>query len=161
MRIEIGVALLASAVMHAGLLVAVPGSTVSHPAAPWPAADTRVLIADIAIAPEPVASQSDEPSDAAPVTQLSTALSRSTGRPLPTAIVASPLEPAQHFYPPEAVARGIEGEALLMLRLNSYGEVVDARIARSSGHSILDEAALQAIRSTPRFAGGARELLFP
>ena len=56
---------------------------------------------------------------------------------------------------------GLEGETILMLRYGADGALIDARIAKSSGHAILDEAALRAIRSTPRIDGGAREVLFP
>ena len=66
-----------------------------------------------------------------------------------------------HFYPPEAVARGIEGETILILRYAADGRLLDARVARSSGHAILDQAALRAVRATPRITDGPREVLFP
>ena len=65
------------------------------------------------------------------------------------------------FYPPEAIEQGLEGETIVMLRIGDNGRLANAQIARSSGHVILDEAALRAIRSTLRFSPGFREILFP
>lgn len=65
------------------------------------------------------------------------------------------------FYPPEAIARGIEGETILLLRYNPDGTLRDAKIARSSGYAILDQAALRAVRAAPRAPDGPREVLFP
>ena len=69
----------------------------------------------------------------------------------------------QHvFYPPEAVARGIEGEVRLLVRLDADGRVSEARIAASSGHAILDDAALRAAYAAGRLGGeGVRELILP
>lgn len=50
------------------------------------------------------------------------------------------------FYPEEAIQQGLEGEALVLLLLNEQGQVVAARIEESSGHAMLDDAALRAVR---------------
>ena len=71
------------------------------------------------------------------------------------------MENSMQFYPPEAIARGIEGETILLLRYNPDGTLRDAKIARSSGYAILDQAALRAVRATPRAPEGQREVLFP
>jgi protein TonB len=66
------------------------------------------------------------------------------------------------FYPPEAVARGLEGEVRLLLTLDGDGAIRDAQVAAGSGHEILDEAAVKAayaIGSLPD--AGAREVLLP
>ena len=66
------------------------------------------------------------------------------------------------FYPPEAVAQGLEGEVKLRLLLDLAGRVIEAAIMSGSGHRILDQAALDAARQIGRIdAGGARELLLP
>jgi protein TonB len=65
------------------------------------------------------------------------------------------------FYPPEAVARGIEGEVVLLLMLSDSGELVSASIARSSGHVLLDQAALDAARHIGPLPGNPRQTLFP
>ena len=51
------------------------------------------------------------------------------------------------FYPADAIARGLEGEALVLLIIDENGKVSAARLEQGSGHRILDEAALRAVRS--------------
>ena len=66
------------------------------------------------------------------------------------------------FYPTEAIAQGLEGEALVLLIINENGEVSAARIEQGSGHRILDEAALRAVRSLRSLpAETPRETLLP
>ncbi len=65
-------------------------------------------------------------------------------------------------YPPEAIERGLEGEALVLLFLDRSGNAIAARLESSSGHALLDEAALRAartLRSLP--ASAPREVLLP
>lgn len=50
------------------------------------------------------------------------------------------------FYPPEAVRRGLEGEVVVLLELDATGRIVAASVASSSGHAILDHAAVAAAR---------------
>lgn len=70
---------------------------------------------------------------------------------------------AQHlYYPPEAVARGIEGEVRLRITLTEDGSIADVNIAASSGHPILDNAAIKAAYATGRLSGATtRELILP
>jgi protein TonB len=69
---------------------------------------------------------------------------------------------AKHLlYPPEAVARGIEGEVMLLLILDAGSRIASAEIARSSGHAILDDAALKAARSITALPGNPRQTLLP
>ncbi|MBI4987639.1 MAG: energy transducer TonB [Rhodocyclales bacterium] len=66
------------------------------------------------------------------------------------------------FYPPEAVARGLEGEVRLLLTLGRDGTIQDAQVAAGSGHRMLDEAAVRAafaMGSLPE--AGAREVILP
>jgi protein TonB len=66
------------------------------------------------------------------------------------------------FYPVEAIAQGLEGEALVLLIINETGEVSAARVEQGSGHRILDEAALRAVRSLRSLPADApRETLLP
>lgn len=65
------------------------------------------------------------------------------------------------FYPPEAVARGQEGEVILLLVLSDSGQLVSATVARSSGHALLDQAALDAARRIGALPGNPRQTLFP
>lgn len=70
---------------------------------------------------------------------------------------------SQHlFYPPEAVARGIQGEVRLILRLSATGAIEDVAVAASSGHAILDNAAIRAAYAMGQLPGGnGRELILP
>jgi protein TonB len=45
-------------------------------------------------------------------------------------------------YPREAVAAGLQGEVMLYLRIGADGNVSEVRVHKSSGHRLLDEAAL-------------------
>jgi protein TonB len=65
------------------------------------------------------------------------------------------------FYPPEAVSRGLEGNVILLLTLADDGRLLDADVARSSGHALLDQAALDAARRIGRLNGARRQILFP
>jgi protein TonB len=51
------------------------------------------------------------------------------------------------LYPREAIERGLQGEALVLLFLDEAGNAVAARIESSSGHVLLDDAAVRAARS--------------
>ena len=68
----------------------------------------------------------------------------------------------QLFYPPEAIERGLQGETLVLLFLDEAGNAIAARIEASSGHPLLDEAAVRAartLRSLP--ANSPREAIVP
>jgi protein TonB len=65
------------------------------------------------------------------------------------------------FYPPEAIARGLEGEVILLLTLTESGQLAKAEIARSSGHALLDQAALAAAQQLGALPGNTRQTLFP
>lgn len=85
----------------------------------------------------------------------------------PRALQGSSLRRAQSalsehlFYPPEAVTRGLEGEVVLLLVLANNGQLISAEIARSSGHALLDQAALDAARHIGALPGNPRQTLFP
>lgn len=68
----------------------------------------------------------------------------------------------QQFYPPEAVARNIEGEVRLIIKLSDSGAVEDVSVAASSGHAILDNAAVRAAYAMGSLTGvTSRELVLP
>jgi periplasmic protein TonB len=54
-------------------------------------------------------------------------------------------------YPPRARRMGWEGNVLLDFLLLAEGEVRDLRVARTSGHSVLDDAALVAVQRAAPF----------
>ncbi len=58
---------------------------------------------------------------------------------------------ARHLtYPPRARRRGWEGEVLLGLRIDADGRLRDIRLLHSSGHAVLDRAALRALHRVER-----------
>lgn len=66
------------------------------------------------------------------------------------------------FYPPEAVAHGLEGEVRLLLTLDGDGAIRDVQVAASSGHRILDDAAIKAVRLMGSLPDAdVRELILP
>ena len=163
MRPEICVALAASAAFHAGLLLLTPadgsrsaGGPVAE-AAPVITVYLKNALAPGDAAPEPVRLRSARFLAAQPAALLIGRPARAGGGQTRRTRVAD----ARRFYPREAIERGLEGEAIVMLRLGDDGRLIDAEIARSSGHEILDHAALRAVRAALRFKPGSREILLP
>ncbi len=70
---------------------------------------------------------------------------------------------AEHlFYPEEAIAKGLEGEVRLLLSLAPDGTILDIQLASSSGHALLDRAAVDAAKATRRLPNaGVSELILP
>ena len=54
-------------------------------------------------------------------------------------------------YPLQARKRGWEGEVLLGFRIDPDGNFSDVTVLRSSGHSLLDRAAIRALEKTERY----------
>lgn len=72
------------------------------------------------------------------------------------------LDASGQFYPEEAIARGLEGEVLVLIIISEDGQVTAARVEQGSGHRILDDAALRAVRSLRSLPADApREALLP
>lgn len=65
------------------------------------------------------------------------------------------------FYPPPAVSQGLEGEVVLLLTLDTAGRIRALEIAKSSGHALLDQAALDAARHIGALPGNPRQTLLP
>ncbi|MCX7893827.1 MAG: energy transducer TonB [Burkholderiales bacterium] len=67
------------------------------------------------------------------------------------------------FYPPEALRRGLEGEVVILVRLGDGGVILDATVASGSGHVLLDEAAVRAVRRLGRLSPSTanRAILLP
>lgn len=72
------------------------------------------------------------------------------------------LDRQKQFYPAEAIRQGMEGDALILLIIDEQGRVVASRLEQSSGHPLLDEAALRAVRSLQSLPDDApRQTLLP
>ena len=66
------------------------------------------------------------------------------------------------FYPAEAIAQGLEGEVLVLIIIDPAGNVTAARVEQGSGHRILDDAALRAVRALRSLPADApRDALLP
>lgn len=65
------------------------------------------------------------------------------------------------FYPPAAIAQGLEGDVVLLLTLGQDGRIQAVEIAQSAGHPLLDEAAMEAARHIGALPGNPHQTLLP
>ncbi len=149
-------AYVASISLHAALLGGVP-----FVAAP---ADTTPAMIEATLRPPPPAEpllKDTLAEEATPARAAASAPAR--GGMSRKSVAAARRQLAEHvYYPPEAIRLGLEGEVRLLLTLAADGTITDASIAASSGHDLLDQAALRAARALARLAGAdRRELLLP
>lgn len=105
----------------------------------------------------------DTLADAAKPAKTDTAAAAARGAAPRKSVVTARRKLAEHvYYPPEAIRLGLEGEVRLLLTLATDGTITDASLAASSGHELLDQAALRAARAMGRLIGAdRRELLLP
>lgn len=117
-----------------------------------------------------LALETPTPPEAKPVTAISNKQTHAATKPKPTNsksaqqhIRAAQRKLSEHqFYPPAAIALGLEGEVRLLLSLSTEGAILDINIASSSGHPLLDQAALQAVQKMQHIPDtGLREMLLP
>lgn len=151
-------ALLLSLILHAALIIAPTWLAGQARAPKTPSIEARLVPlpegSTLAEAVSTEASTRGSDTD----TPLPTPPQRLRGAKLHRAQVAL----SRHlFYPPEAVARGLEGEVILLLTLTETGQLAKAEIARSSGHAVLDQAALAAAQQLGALPGNTRQTLFP
>lgn len=154
-------ALLLSLFLHAVLIIAPPWRTTQPRPAPEASIDARLV------------SQAQPETTAETVSTTPHQSATSTPLPLtsplksPRKLQGSALRHAQAslsehlYYPPQAIQQGLEGEVILLLQLAEDGRLVSASIARSSGHALLDHAALEAARRINVLPGSPRQSLFP
>lgn len=144
-------ALLISLLGHGLLLL---GGRLRLPSPPPPVMQVELRPAEMP-APEPLLKntlETAEPIKEKPATTPPAKANKGTSTPSakrspPTklSVEAAQRKLAKHlYYPPQAVAAGLEGEVRLLLSLDPTGRITDADIAASSGHAILDQAALRA-----------------
>lgn len=65
------------------------------------------------------------------------------------------------LYPPAAIAQGLEGEAWVRLIFDEHGRVSTVSLVQSSGHALLDRAALRAARRLHAPEATLSELILP
>lgn len=151
-------ALLLSLTLHAALIVTTSWLVPQQRPPLTPSIEARLipLPAPLAMA-EAVSTEAGSTGEAIPrrLAALPRALHGGALRRAQTAL-------SEHlFYPPEAVAQGLEGEVILLLTLAPGGQLVSAAIARGSGHALLDQAALDAAQRIGALPGNPRQTLFP
>lgn len=83
-------------------------------------------------------------------------------RPVPPAAKPTPVigENPPPEYPRRAIRLAIEGRVLIEVAVDAQGKVTGCKVVRSSGHAILDRAALKAVRSW-RFLNGPGVVCVP
>jgi protein TonB len=150
-------ALLLSFALHATLIIGPIWLATKPPPLPPPGIEARLL-------PRPVPEEMAE-AVSTEASSTDTIPPRLDARP--RSLKGASLRRAQAalskhlFYPPQAVAMGLEGEVILLLALTESGQLVSAAVARSSGHALLDQAALDAARNIGALPGNPRQTLFP
>lgn len=167
-RLPLAIAL--SLALHGGLLL--PDAFKRLPAAPSPPALQAIL--HLPPSPEPPAAEAllknTLESETRPEVALAPTVPPIAKKPAakPQSSVKREVQAAQKkieknvFYPPEAVARGIEGEVRLLITLGADGSIDDVNVAASSGHPVLDNAAIKAAYATGKLSGAtSRELILP
>jgi len=160
-------ALLLAAPAWRGKATAQPPMTVSlreAPAAPVPAPPAQEEKVQLQLPAAPAARPAVRPAEpvarpAGPASRQTVSLQRISGE---AARSAGEQLARELLYPPEAIARGLEGEALVLLFLDESGNAVAARLEASSGHALLDDAAVRAARLMRALPASApREVLLP
>jgi protein TonB len=174
--LRFGLSILASLLLHVAVFW--PLNALLKPPVPVPAMMLEAILLEPPVAAEVPEPESTEP-EPPPVEQSATqpvpppASQPAAVPPAPT-ITPKPPEPQvkaanaamdekikQKYYPREAIARGLEGDVVVLLILKPSGEVTGAMVATSSGHPILDEAALTAAWQITSLPAGLRQFLLP
>lgn len=162
---RLALALAASACLHALLLTPAGWLFRQEPLAPLPLQATLVETAPVqslVTQPKSVPATESPPSLAVPRRPTLPAGKERPrelkGKTLDTALAALAQE---EFYPRAAIARGLEGRVVLLLTLSESGAVTGIEVASSSGHALLDAAALKAAARIAALPGGRRQVLLP
>ena len=122
--------------------------------AAWPSA-AAPLDRTVVVRP----TQAAEPPEAEPATtQVAVAAGAPLAPPVVLAVVPGTNLPPD--YPARARRNGWQGTVLILVRCGATGEVVAVEVISSSGHPLLDDAALAAVRRW-QFSGGAGEIQVP
>ena len=161
--VRLGLALAISLLLHAALLVPASWKSTVRRTDPLPLA---VLLPVPELPPAPSSTEPSPPPTAAPAGAVSPELTferaapprELRGRALSAALEALARE---EFYPREAIARGLEGRVVLLLSLDGSGRLTGIEVASSSGHALLDDAALKAATRIGALSTRVRQVLLP
>ncbi|HSO05623.1 MAG TPA: TonB family protein [Pelomicrobium sp.] len=138
-------------VIEARLVPREPAIAEEPPAPAAPPTPPPVIKDTLAPEPPPKPAPAPKPRKAEPPPKPPSA-ERSLPRPKPEPMAPQELGATYQrlaetlLYPEEAVRRGLQGETVLLLEVGADGRIAAASVASSSGHPILDEAALRAVR---------------
>ncbi|HEX8989599.1 MAG TPA: TonB family protein [Rhodocyclaceae bacterium] len=161
-KTRLAVALLLSVLFHAAIL---GGEVLVRPRAPVRAAAHPIQATLVAPVPQPAALIAPEAPRPVSRARDVPKPARRDGPGRFTAVDAAKLAQQQIarqlLYPREAIARGFEGEATVRLFFDDSGAAIAARLESSSGHSILDEAAVAAAAKVRVPTGAPAEVLVP
>jgi protein TonB len=137
-----------AAVLHASLLMR-PAPSLEPPPAAEP------LLKDT--------SPAAEPQSAAAVPTADLSARKPSPAPRAATEASAQRKLSEHvYYPPEAVAQGLQGEVRLLVALDRGGNIVQAKVIVSSGHAVLDQAAVRAAYAIGRLPrAGALDLVLP
>lgn len=163
--VRLGWALGASLVLH--LFVLAPaGWWASAPLPPPSSVPLTVKLPEPDLTPVPaITTVAEEPLSIAEAPAVPPTPTFSASKPKPlrgqALTTATAALSKELFYPREAIERGLEGRVILLLHLDPVGRVQAAEVASSSGHALLDAAAVQAAGKITALAGNARQVLLP
>lgn len=161
--VRLALALAISLLLHVALLLPAGWRTATRRAAPPPLA---VLLPVPQPSPAPIPPEPSPPPDSAPAGAVSPELTFERAAP-PRELRGQALSAAlkalarEEFYPREAIARGLEGRVVLLLTLNGNGRLTGIEVASSSGHGMLDDAAVKAATRIGAFSTRSRQVLLP
>ncbi|MGQ0552274.1 MAG: energy transducer TonB [Planctomycetota bacterium] len=142
----------------------VASAPMNVPSEPPPEASPQPLPELVAAAPPTVApsNESMRPELSAPAMPPAADSSPTVPLPSPPAVAAAPVDPPAlpvafveavpaadnpaPRYPYSARRRGLEGDVVLLVAVSAQGTVDRAAVQKSSGHAVLDRAALEAVR---------------
>lgn len=150
-------------VAEAPALVAPPPPTVrSAPAVKQPPAAASAAVAGVTPSPLPAASvpAQAQPVEASPAPRVATTSEPAPSPPIavtPPDLRAAYLSNPRPPYPLAARRLGLEGRVTLRAEIMENGNCGRISVAQSSGHDVLDQAALQAVkqwRFVPAQRGG-------
>jgi protein TonB len=166
--LRFGLSTLASLLLHAALLWP-PGFARSRPPPPPrpPVLEAVLLAPALATRQEPPEPAAAEAPPTPPTATVPPEPSFARKPPPPRELRGRALDSAlaalaqQDFYPREAIERGLEGDVVVLLSLDEEGAIAAADIATSSGHALLDAAALAAVKRIGRLPAARPQVLLP
>ena len=123
-------------------------------------AKNSATVVEAPTAIQPVSAVTSVSTPSAPPTVVQRRLSRSELRGLKRGYYSAlnQVMRRERSYPRSARRRGLEGTVLVELVVDARGKLISATVVRSSGHEVLDNAALADVRKMKRLPKPPKEL---